>query len=93
MTQELTAGGLDLPAFVAALLEKVDGLSLEVAEISGTVESVTNFVTQQEALFAHLRQLTHGLRDSIGQIDVAGRETSQVTGEAAAESSRSLTAV
>ncbi len=93
MTQALTAAGHDLSAFVAALLDKVEGLSLEVAEISGTIESVTTFVAHQETLFAHLRQLTHGLRDSIGQIDTAGRETSQVTGEAAAQSSRSLTAV
>ncbi|PKU23830.1 methyl-accepting chemotaxis protein [Telmatospirillum siberiense] len=93
MTQELTAGERDLSAFVAAMLEKVESLSLEVAEISGTIESVTHFVAHQETLFAHLRELTHGLRDSIGQIDMAGRETSQVTGEAAVQSSQSLSAV
>ncbi|MTJ80702.1 MAG: methyl-accepting chemotaxis protein [Telmatospirillum sp.] len=93
MTTAPPATGPDLTEFARALQDKVEGLSLEVAEISGTIENLTRFVTGQEKLFAHLRQLTHDLNESIGRIDRAGRETSTVTGEVATQSSRSLATV
>jgi len=69
--------------FATGVVKMVDALSIEVAEIAGNIEGMTRFVKHQEELFAHLRDLTNGLRDAIGRIDDAGRETSNVTAEAA----------
>ena len=93
MSEEQGVSGQDLEVFARGLLEKVESLSLEVAEIAGSIQAVTGFVSQQEKLFANLRQLTHGLRDSIGQIDASGRETSAVASHASAQSTESLTTV
>jgi methyl-accepting chemotaxis protein len=82
----------DTKAFAATLLPMVETLSLEVAEIAGSIEGVARFVRHQEVLFGHLRQLTHELRDAIGRIDTAGRETAQISGSAAQESARSIAA-
>jgi len=78
--------------FAAQLLNKVELLSLEVAEIAGTVQDMTVFVGQQEKLFAHLRELTSGLRGDIGQIDAAGREANAATGQASIQSAESAQA-
>jgi len=85
-----TSAGADGDHFIAEVLERVEDLSLEVAEIASSIEGVARFVQHQEQLFGHLRDLTHGLRDAIANIDTVGRETSQVTEEAASQSSRSL---
>ena len=74
------------------LLNRVEALSLEVAEIAGTVQDMAAFVSHQEQLFEHLRELTHGLRGDIGQIDVAGRETNSVASQATSQSADSLKA-
>jgi len=78
--------------FATGVVKMVDALSIEVAEIAGNIESMARFVKHQEELFAHLRDLTNGLRDAIGRIDDAGRETSNVTATAASQSTQSLTA-
>jgi methyl-accepting chemotaxis protein len=78
--------------FAAELLDRVGALSLEVAEIAGTIQDMAAFVGHQERLFEHLRDLTHGLRGDIGKIDVAGRETTAVAGQAASQSVESLKA-
>ncbi|SRR5208283_4920258 len=78
--------------FATNLLERVEALSLEVAEISGTVQDMAAFVGHQEKLFEHLRDLTHGLREDIGRIDAAGRETTAIAGGGASESMDSLKA-
>ncbi len=93
MTQEKDAEVQRLEGFATGLLEKVENLSLEVAEIAGNIQGMARFVAHQEELFTQLRDLTHNLAESIGQIEQAGRETNQVTMTAAAESSRSLTTV
>jgi methyl-accepting chemotaxis protein len=93
MTGAATIQQDELSQFMSAVMDKVDSLSLEVAEISGTIESLTQFVTRQESLFAHLRNLTHELTQSIGRIDRAGRETSEVAIEVANQSTRSLATV
>jgi methyl-accepting chemotaxis protein len=85
--------GARLAQFAPQLLEKVDGLSLEVAELAGSVHSMARFVAHQEDLFTQLRELTSKLVGAIGQIEEAGRHTRQVTGEAATQSSQSLATV
>ena len=76
--------------FAAKMLDGVSKLGLEVAEIAGTVQDMAAFVGDQEKRFEHLRELTHGLRGDIGQIDVAGRETNVVASEATSQSTESL---
>jgi methyl-accepting chemotaxis protein len=78
--------------FAAKLLDKIGGLSLEVAELAGTIQDMAAFVGHQERLFGHLRDLTQGLRGDIGQIDAASRETTAVAGQAASQSVESLKA-
>ena len=79
--------------FTGKLLERVGSLSLEVAEISGTIQEMAGFVGHQESRFGHLRELTHGLRGDIGKIDVAGRETAAIAVQAASQSAESLKVV
>jgi methyl-accepting chemotaxis protein len=76
--------------FAAKMLDGISKLGLEVAEIAGTVQDMAAFVGDQEKRFEHLRELTHGLRGDIGQIDVAGRETNAVASEATSQSAESL---
>jgi methyl-accepting chemotaxis protein len=92
MTAETDVENDRMNNFASRVLERVETLNLEVAEIAGGIDSVTRFVSQQEVLFAHLRQLTQDLHGALGEIDRAGRETSNVTGDAAAQSIQSLAA-
>ncbi len=81
-----------LHEFAAGVVRMVDSLSIEVAEIAGNIEGMASFVRHQEDLFAHLRELTGGLRDAIARIDAAGQETNQVTEAASAQSAASMSA-
>jgi len=81
---------VESPDFIPKLLSRVEALSLEVAEIAGSVQDMTAFVGRQEKLFAHLRELTQALHGDIGQIDVAGRETNEIAGQATSQSAKSL---
>jgi len=92
MTAQIDAENDRMNIFASQILERVETLNLEVAEIAGSIDSVTRFVGQQEILFGHLRQLTQDLHSALGDIDHAGRETSHVTGDAAAQSIQSLAA-
>jgi methyl-accepting chemotaxis protein len=88
MTKDAEKGDL-----TGKLLERVGALSLEVAEISGTIQEMAGFVGHQEKMFGHLRELTHGLRGDIGKIDVAGRATAALAVQASSQSAASLKAV
>lgn len=91
-TPHQTLQRTEITEFTAKLVDRVWALSLEVAEIAGTVGDMAALVGHQEQLFEHLRDLTHGLRGDIGQIDGAGRETNAVAGQAASQSAESLKA-
>ncbi|CAA7627346.1 methyl-accepting chemotaxis protein [Magnetospirillum sp. SS-4] len=82
------AGGAD--SFATEVLKKIDSLSLEVADIAGTMDGLTRFVKHQEELFSHLKSVAHAMADTIGLIDEAGRETRAITLEAGRQSSDSL---
>lgn len=88
-TAELAGKG----EFTKKLLQRVESLTLEVAEIAGTVQDVAVFVGHQEMLFDNLRTLTQDLRTGIGQIDSAGQETTGITQRAAQQSVESLHSV
>ena len=77
-------------SFATEVLKKIDNLSLEVADIAGTMEGLTRFVKHQEELFSHLKSVAHAMADTIGLIDAAGQETRAITLEAGRQSSDSL---
>jgi len=81
---------VDADSFATEILKKIDSLSLEVADIAGSMEGLTRFVKHQEELFAHLKSVAHAMAGAIGQIDTAGQETRAVTVEAGRQSSDSL---
>ncbi len=74
------------------LLKKLDKVSLEMAEVAGSVSEIAGFVNEQQQLFDQLRQLVEKLTADIGHIEQAGRETSDATASAADQSNRSLAA-
>ncbi|CAA7618465.1 Methyl-accepting chemotaxis protein [Candidatus Terasakiella magnetica] len=76
--------------FATEVLKKIDSLSLEVADIAGTMDGLTRFVKHQEDLFGHLKSIAHDMAGTIGLIDAAGRETREVTTQAGQQSSESL---
>jgi methyl-accepting chemotaxis protein len=76
--------------FGNALLKQLDTVSLEMAEIAGSVSDVAGFVSQQADLFTQLRNLMQDLTADIGHIDQAGRETSQASLAATNRSTQSL---
>jgi len=76
--------------FATEILRRIDSLSLEVADIAGTMEGLTQFVAQQKDLFAHLKSIAHSMVETIGVIEAAGREAQAVTEQAGRESGESL---
>ena len=74
------------------LLKKLDKVTLEMAEVAGSVSEIARFVNDQQQLFDQLRELVDKLALDIGQIDQAGQETTQAANEAADRSAQSLTA-
>jgi methyl-accepting chemotaxis protein len=76
--------------FAGEVLEKIESLSLEVADIAGTIDGLAKFVKHQEELFGHLKGIAHTMAEAIRRIDAAGRETRDVTEQAGRQSSSSL---
>ncbi|OAN53204.1 chemotaxis protein [Paramagnetospirillum marisnigri] len=77
-------------SFATEVLKRIDSLSLEVADIAGTMDGLTRFVKHQEQLFSHLKSIAHAMVDTIGLIDVAGQETRTLTLQAGQQSADSL---
>ncbi len=76
-------------AFADEILRRVQELSLEVADIAGSVEGVARFVKHQETLFGHLKAIAADMAQAIHQIDAAAQETNRVAMQAAENSSHS----
>ena len=76
--------------FASEVLEKIENLSLEVADIAGTIDGLAKFVKHQEELFGQLKGIAHTMADAIRRIDSAGRETRDVTSQAGRQSGQSL---
>jgi len=79
--------------FASEVLEKIENLSLEVADIAGTIDGLAKFVKHQEDLFGQLKSIAHSMADAIRRIDSAGRETRDVTTEAGRQSGESLNTI
>ena len=84
---------VSVDSFATAILRKIDSLSIEVADIAGTMEDLTRFVAQQKDLFAHLKSIAHSMVETIGAIEAAGREARAVTEQAGQQSGESLQAI
>ena len=74
------------------LLDSVNALSLELAEVSGSIEEVAQRVKDHETLFADLKKRTEELHASSSRIDDVSQRSSQVTGDAARQAQQSLAA-
>jgi methyl-accepting chemotaxis protein len=74
------------------LLKKLDKVTLEMAEVAGSVSEIARFVNDQQQLFDQLRELVQKLAADIGDIDEAGRETTQAAHAAADQSTQSISA-
>lgn len=79
--------------FATEVLEKIENLSLEVADIAGTIDGLAKFVQHQEELFGHLKGIAHTMAEAIRRIDTAGRETRDVTSQAGQQSNESLNTI
>jgi methyl-accepting chemotaxis protein len=77
-------------AFAGDVLEKIESLSLEVADVAGTIDGLAKFVKHQEELFGNLKSIAHTMAEAIRSIDAAGRETRDITAQAGHQSSESL---
>jgi len=77
-------------SFATDILRRIDALSIEVADIAGTMDGLTHFVAQQKDLFAHLKSIAHSMVQTIGAIEAAGREARAVTEQAGRQSGQSL---
>jgi methyl-accepting chemotaxis protein len=69
-----------------ALMKKLDNVTLEMAEVAGSVSEIARFVNDQQQLFDQLRDLVKKLAADIGDIDEAGRETTEAAHSAADQS-------
>ncbi|MBF0393146.1 MAG: methyl-accepting chemotaxis protein [Alphaproteobacteria bacterium] len=77
-------------AFASQVLDHVEKLSLEVADIAGSIEGVARFVKHQEHLFAHLKEVAAEMGGAIRRIEAFARETNVLTDETARQSGQSL---
>lgn len=59
------------------ILDKVEQLSLEIADVAGNVDTVTQFFAEQMKLFDSLRAMAEEFSDTIKGIDAAGNETTE----------------
>lgn len=80
-------------AFAADISKRSEKVSIEVADIAGSIEEVTAFVEQQVKLFNHLTGVATEMAEEMQSIDEASKETSKVAGAAAAEGKTSSDAV
>ncbi len=82
--------GVSADSFATEVLKKIDSLSLEVADVAGSLEGLARFVKHQEELFAHLKSIAHAMAETIGSIDSVGKATRELTVQAGQQSSESL---
>jgi len=78
-----------LASFGEDLQRKLDGTSLEMAEIAGLVAEIGSFVANQASLFGRLEQMLGALAEELQVIGGAGRETERAALSAATQSAQS----
>ena len=78
--------------FGEEIQNKLDQISLEMAEIAGTVSEITRFVHDQQSLFDHVQELVQVLVRDVVNIDKVAIETSDVIALTAEQSEKSMQA-
>ncbi|MEP7007103.1 MAG: methyl-accepting chemotaxis protein [Sphingomonas bacterium] len=78
--------------FGEEIQNKLDQISLEMAEIAGTVSAITQFVHDQQSLFDHVQELVQVLVRDVVNIDKVAVETSDVIALTAEQSDKSMQA-
>ncbi len=85
-----TVGSSKDDVFASKVLDSVNRICIEIAEVSGNLENLASFVDNQESIFRNMRDLARAMADAIGRIDAVGRETREITVEAGNRSQSSL---
>lgn len=85
-----TVGSSKDDSFAAKVLDGVNRICIEIADVSGNLEGLASFVGGQEAIFRNMRDLARAMADAIGRIDAVGQETRAMTVEAGQRSQSSL---
>ena len=80
-------GALD--TFADQLLTRIEVISLELADVAGSLESLSTFVESQEKLFEEILDVANSMAESIQGIDSLGSVTKETTSSAAEEMSQS----
>lgn len=80
-------------AFTLDLSKRGENVSIEVADIAGSIDAVAKFVAMQLDRFNHLTQIASMMADEMQSIDNASQEASQVARDSAAQGENSRTAV
>lgn len=83
----------ELDPFADDVLSRVEKLSLEVADVAGSLELLSAFVQQQESLFQEMLGLANAMANSIKEIDGLGAQTTEVTTDTTSQMSQSRTTV
>ncbi len=78
-----------LTRVLVSVLQRVEHVSIELADVAGDIDAMTKFVQRQEELFGQLVTLAREVQQAIDRIDGAGQSTNSVTKEAADSMSRS----
>ncbi len=65
--------------FADEVLSSVEKISLEIADVAGSLEAMARFSVHQETLFQQMLELANTMASAIKEIDVLGTETTQVT--------------
>jgi len=69
--------------FANDILTRVEKISLEIADVAGTMEILTEFVQSQENMFQQLLVIANEMAESIKGIDTLGADTNDMTSVAA----------
>jgi len=79
--------------FAGQVLQRVDALALEVADITGTIEDLRRFVETEAAVFVELKRVAAEMDRAISRIDEAGAKARSISQQGVAESAGSQDAV
>ncbi len=78
------AGEDDVEIFANRVLESVQALSLELADVAADVDTIAAYSGEQSKLFEGLRTVAHQFADIIRHINTASQDTRTSAGEASA---------
>ncbi|NQW00262.1 MAG: methyl-accepting chemotaxis protein [Rhodospirillales bacterium] len=86
-------GPVPTDAFADDVLSRVEKICLEIADVAGSLELLSQFVAQQEAMFQQMLGLAQMMANSIQEIDGLGVETSEIATKTTESMAQSRTTV